>query len=396
MRQHRLWAILTISGIIWGTASVVLLVGWGVGVHGMVDTGMQKVGRNLVYLIPGRISDDLSPADERRQLFFDLDDAKALRASASHIELISGEMEDFMYAASGTSSHLVDVRGVEQQMKQLRGVTIAEGRWISHEDVSMARRVAVLGQTARDRLLARRPVIGEQIDLNGQSFQVIGLLTKVGAQLTRDRTLIDEQIWIPITTSRNLTGRKTLDLIVMCPPDRKSNEQVKLEARHILAARVHFPPDDEEAVQIISLIDYLAGFDAVFAAFNVFLTVLAITTLAIGGIGVMNMMLVSVNERRREIALRMAVGARRSQVVGQFMVETLAITLVGGIGGTTLGTLACAALSMIHADMVPTPHIIPGIIMLALVTTVAVGVVSGCLPAWRASAIDPAETLRSA
>jgi len=305
-------------------------------------------------------------------------------------------MQDFMYAACGTNSHLIDVRGVEPQMKELRGITIAEGRSISPEDLSLARRVAVLGQTARQRLLERRPVIGQQIDLDGQSFQVIGLLARVGTQLTRDRTLIDEQIWIPLTTSRNLTGRKNLDLIVMRPPDRKSNEQVKLEARHILAARVHFSPDDEEAVQIISLIDYLSGFDAVFAAFNVFLTVLAITTLAIGGIGVMNMMLVSVNERRREIALRMAVGARRSQVVGQFMVETLAITLAGGISGTTFGTLACAALSMIHADMVPTPHIIPGIIVLALVATVAVGVVSGCVPAWRASAIDPAESLRSA
>jgi len=232
--------------------------------------------------------------------------------------------------------------------------------------------------------------------LNGQSFEVIGSLARVGAQLSRDETLLDEQIWIPITTARNLTGRKNLNLIVARPPDRNSNEQVKLEARRILAKRMHVSPEDEEAIQVISFIDYLSGFDAVFAAFNAFLTVLAITTLVIGGIGVMNMMLVSVNERRREIALQIAVGARRSQVIGQFLVETLAITMIGGVAGTTLGMLACTALSMIHGDLIPTPHIIPGIVVLALGSTMAVGVVSGCVPAWRASAIDPAETLRSA
>lgn len=395
MRRHRLWAILTISGIVWGTASVVLLVGWGVGVHVMIDGGLQKVGKNLVYLIPGQVSEDLAPADFRRALKFELEDARVLRASAPHIELVSAEMQDFMYAASGASSHLVDTRGVEPQMMDLRGVSIAEGRWISPQDVSLGRRVAVIGQTARERLLGRHTAVGRQITLNGQTFEVIGLLARVGAQLSRDNTLIDEQVWIPITTFRNLTGRKSLNLIVARPPNRKSNEQVKQEARRILSQRLHVSPEDQEAIQIVSLIDYLSGFDAVFAAFNAFLTVLAIATLAIGGIGVMNMMLVSVNERRREIALRLAVGARRSQVVGQFLAETLVITSIGGIAGTTLGILACAALSTIHADVVPTPHIIPGIVALALASTVAVGIASGCIPAWRVSAIDPAETLRS-
>jgi len=396
MRLHRLWALLTIAGIVWGTASVVLLVGWGVGVHQMVDTGMQKVGKNLIYLLPGRVSEDLSPADNRRELSFELEDARVLRASARHIELMSAEMQQFMYATHDGNSHLVDVRGVEPETMRLRGVSIAQGRWISPEDLSVERRIAVIGQTARERLFGEHPALGQTIGLNGQTFEVIGLLAKVGAQLSRDNSLIDEQIWIPITTARNLTGRKNLDLIVVRPPERRMNDLVKQEARRILAKRLHVSPEDEEAVQVISFIDYLSGFDAVFAAFNVFLTVLAIATLAIGGIGVMNMMLVSVNERRGEIALRLAVGARPSQVVGQFLVETLVITLIGGIAGTTLGVLACAALSLIHGDLVPTPHIIPAMVALAIATTVIVGVASGCLPAWRASAVDPAETLRAA
>ena len=143
-------------------------------------------------------------------------------------------------------------------------------------------------------------------------------------------------MWIPVTTAQTLTDRGDhIDLILARPPDRRFNDELKREVRTVLARRLHVSPADEEAVFIISLIDMLSGFDSVFAFLNVFLIVLAITTLFIGGIGVMNMMLVSVNERRREIGLRLAVGARRRDVVGQFLAETLVITLVGGFAGLT-------------------------------------------------------------
>jgi putative ABC transport system permease protein len=395
MRQHRRWAALTMFGIVWGTASVVLLVGWGIGVHGMVDDGMQKVGKNLVFVIPGRVGEDLSPAAERRVLTFDLDDVAALRASSRFAELVSAEVELWQYVRHGARGRVVDVRGIEPTMQDLRATAVASGRLITPDDVRFRRRVALLGPTARERLLGPRPAVGARLNLGGTTFEVVGLLERLGTQLTRHRTEIDEQIWIPITTAMTLKGLEQIDAIVTRPRERRDNDDLKREVRRILARRLHVSPADEEAVFVISLVDVLSGFDAVFAAQQVFLVVLATGTLLIGGIGVMNMMLVSVNERRREIGVRLAVGARRADVVGQFLVETLVITLVGGAAGLSLGLLGCALLGLLPRDVIPVPVVVPEVVLLAIVVTTAVGVASGAVPAWRAALVDPSQSLRS-
>ena len=395
MRAHRRWALLTMFGIIWGTASVVLLVGWGVGVQDMTQRGLQKVGKNLVYVFPGRVGEDLSPADERRYLSFDLEDVDAVRASVWRAELVSAEILMWMYVRHDATGRTVDVRGIEPEMQPLRGARLAAGRFITPDDVRFARRVAVIGQTARTRLLGGRPAIGQHLNMQGVTFEVIGLLERVGTQLSRNRTETDEQIWIPITSAMHLRGSDTIDVMVARPPERRYNADLKRQVRNVLARRLHVSRTDEEAVFIISMIDILSGFDAVFAAQNAFLIILATGTLIIGGIGVMNMMLVSVNERRREIGLRLAVGARRREVVIQFLIETLVITLVGGATGLSLGLLGCALLGQLGSDVIPVPVVVPQVAVLALVITTLVGLASGTGPAWQAARVDPAESLRA-
>jgi putative ABC transport system permease protein len=395
MRTHRRWALLTMFGIIWGTASVVLLVGWGIGVQNMTQRGLQKIGKNLVYVMPGRVGEDLSPAAERRYLTFDLDDVEAVRASVRRAELVSAEILMWMYVRYGATGRTADVRGIEADMQALRGSRLAAGRLISPDDVRFARRVAVIGQTARSRLLGGRPAVGERLNLEGVSFEIIGLLERVGTQLSRNRTETDEQIWIPVTSAMHLRGNENVDLMLVRPPERRFNEDLKRQVRSVLARRLHVSPHDEEAVFIISLIDILSGFDSVFAGQNAFLFILATGTLLIGGIGVMNMMLVSVNERRREIGLRLAVGARRREVVLQFLIETLVITLVGGAAGLSLGLLGCALLARLGSDVIPMPVVVPEVALLALIITTIVGLASGTGPAWQAARVDPAESLRA-
>jgi putative ABC transport system permease protein len=395
MGQHRRWAALTVFGIVWGTASIVLLVGWGVGVQGMVEVGLQKVGKNLVFVIPGRVGEDLSPAEERRALTFDLDDVKAVRAATRYGELVGAEVELWKYVRNGSRGRVADVRGIDPTIQQLRATSVASGRLITPDDVRFSRRVAVIGQTARERLLGPRPALGARLNVEGTSFEVVGLMTRLGTQLNRYRSDIDEQIWIPITAAMTLKGNEEVSAIITRPRERRYNDDLKQEMRRILARRLHVSPKDEEAVFIISMVDILSGFDSVFTAQKIFLVVLAVGTLLIGGIGVMNMMLVSVNERRREIGLRLAVGARRLDVVGQFLVETLVITLLGGAVGLSAGLIGCMVLGQLPRDVVPVPVIVPAVVVLAIVVTTTVGIASGLAPAWRASLVDPSESLRS-
>ena len=395
MRLHRLWAGLTMFGIVWGTASVVLLFGWGVGVHGLVNRGLEKVGKDLMFVQAGRIGDDLSPADQRRALSFELEDVDAVRAHARRLDLASAEMRQWFQVRRGTRGKNYDVRGIEAPMFALRGVRLAAGRALSPDDVQFGRRVAVLGSKGRAELFADGAAVGSRIDVQGQTFRVVGVLEPVGAQLARDGPLIDEQIWIPITTARTIMRDDSVRVIVVRPTDRRYNEDLKRELRRVLTARLHVSPTDEEAVFIFSMIDTIAGFDRVFRALRVFLVVLATTTLLIGGIGVMNMMLVAVRERRAEIGLRRALGARRHHVVGQFLAETLVVTLVGGALGLAFGIGCSGLLGLLPGDTVPVPVLVPRIIVLAITVTTLVGVVSGSVPAWRAAGVDPAETLRS-
>ncbi len=395
MRTHRRWAALTMFGVVWGTASVVLLVGWGVGMHHMIDNGIQKVGKNQLFVLPGRIGESLGAAEERRVLHFDLEDVEALRARVHRADIVSAEVFEWAYARAGNRSRNIDLHGIEPNLRHLREVTVATGRFLTAEDLRMHRRVVVLGHVARERLFGARPALGQSLLLHGQTFAVVGILNRVGTQLSRNRSEVDEQLWIPITTAMTLAGRESVDLIELRIKERRFNEDAKRETRAILAERLHVSPHDEEAVFLISAIDMLATFDSVFAFLQVFLIVLAAGTLLIGGIGVMNMMLVSVAERRREIGVRLAVGAQRSHVVGQFVTETLVITLFGGVIGLSLGLLGCLLLGQLPKEMIPLPVIVPEVVALAIVITAAVGLVSGGGPAWLAARVDPAESLRS-
>jgi putative ABC transport system permease protein len=280
----------------------------------------------------------------------------------------------------------------------IRGVPLAGGRGITRSDVRHRRRVAVLGDQVRTRLLGADGGLGSRIRIAGKPFKVIGVLDRVGTQLSRDGFLIDEQIWIPISTLQSAwprwwTSEPVVDRILFRLRDRSLLEDTEHEVRAILAERLGVRADDTEAVGIHSAIKVLRkipldGIEAV-------LFLLATATLAIGGIGVLSMMLDSVYERRGEIGVRLAIGARRRDVTIQFFLETLTVTGLGGLIGAALGVGACVLLASLDVpDLIPVPILQLEIVLLAIGVMSFVGVAAGVVPAWRAARIDPAVTLR--
>jgi putative ABC transport system permease protein len=401
LRLQRLRTALTLFGIGWGTASVVFLLAWGAGLQRTLELGFQRAGRDIAVAFAGRIGEQFTPASDRRELWFKRADADALAEKAHLVGPVGAEIDGFLPVTFGPRSFTQNVRGVEPANVELRGVSLAHGRPISRADVDHRRRVALLGHDAAQRLLAGEGGVGSRIRVAGSSFEVIGIFERVGTQLWRDSAPIDDQIWLPITSFYPLVpqqwqtyaDQEVIENLLFRFPGRRLYDASKVEVRAILAEQLNVSPTDEEAIYVISPTDALRNVPL--DAMRGMLFVLAVATLGIGGIGVMNMMLDSVHERRGEIGVRLAIGARRRDVVTQFLVETLAMTSVGGLLGIALGVAACAALTIPDLpDLIPVPILRGRIVALALGVMAFVGAAAGVLPAWRAARVDPAAILR--
>lgn len=400
LRVSWLRTALTLFGIVWGTASVVFLISWGLGVRAMMEASYGRVGRNLVQIFPGQIGSDFTPASDRRLLWFTLDDVEALRERARLSRLVLPESQTFREVAYRQRTTSLNIRGVVPENAQLRGVTIASGRSITHDDLSHRRRVAVLGTAARERLLGPHGGVGSTIRIAGQSFEIVGLLGRVGMQLWQDGpSQLDEQVWIPFSTLASFGKRQgrdaeVVDNIMLGLADRKQRKAAEHEARSILAERLRVSPDDLEAIRVMSPLDALEKVPL--DQLGGLLFSLGATTLVIGGVGILTMMLDSVQQRRQEIGVRLAVGARRRDILTQFFLETFVITALGGLLGVALGLAGCAVLgSLASADLIPQPIVRWQTIAIALSVMSLVGLASGLVPARRAARIDPSVTLRA-
>lgn len=398
LASHRGRASMTLFGVVWGTAAVIFLTSWGAGVQTMVERGFFRSGRNLTQVWPGRVRAEFSPAVDRRFLWFTNDDVLALRRRARLPDRIAGESSAHRGISFRERMRTLDVRGVEPVLQEMRGVTIAAGRGLGPQDQLQRRRVALLGVDARTRLLGAAGGVGSWIRIEGKPFQVVGLLARVGTQLSRDSSALDEQVWVPLSTYQGFwpapwTEETVVGRIVFRIPDRNRLLEAQHEVRAILAERLRVPPDDDEAVGMFSSVEMLNRLGS--ERFTAVLFVLAVTTLGIGGIGVLTLMLDAVHERRQEIGLRLALGARPRDVLRQFFLETLVITLGGGVLGVLLGVGACLVLARIPApDLVPLPELSPRIVVVAIACMATIGLAAALAPARRAMAVDPSIALR--
>ena len=407
LRAHPLRSALTLFGLVWGTAAVIFLSSWGAGLRTMNEIAFERAGRNLMMAWAGRTSEEFSPAADRRWLWYTREDVEALRERARLPELVAGETRNHVPAVFRQRAMSFELRGVEPEGIAIRSAPLAAGRWITRSDLDHRRRVLLLGQRARERLLGAEGGVGSVVRLDGTPFHVIGVLGRVGTQLSRDGAEIDDQIWVPLSTHLMLwhnpwVADDMIRSILVRLRDRSLLDATEAEVRRILAERLGVPADDREAVPIFSPVSMLRKIPI--DQQNAVNFLIAATTILIGGIGVLSMMLDSVRERRTEIGIRLAVGARRRDVLLQFFLETACLVSLGGALGVTLG-VACswllaspglrAGIPPALNDLLPVPELRGATLVAAVSILAATGLLSALVPAWRAARVDPATTLRA-
>jgi len=399
LRAQKLRATLTLFGFVWGTASVIFLVGWGDGVTVMLENGFAKTGRNMGVMGPGFITADFTPAADRRYLWLENADVEVMRRRAKLPEVIGGESQKFTTIAYGQRSLSIDLRGMEPETADIRGIGVDAGRPLTRTDLLHERRVVLLGDGMRRKLLGTNARLDAIVRIDGIPFRVAGFLEPVGVQLNRDGNLIDDQAWIPLTTYQKYwpawwTDQPVVGSVLYRMRDRRLYTETRDELRAILADRLDVRADDGGAVWAYSPVEMLNKLQLDRTRGMMF--VIAVTTLVVGGIGVLTMMLDSVYDRRQEIGVRRAVGATRREVLLQFFMESLAVSLIGGSAGLALGIGGCLALGGLDLpDLVPVPILSTRVVVVTALVMGSIGIGAGLVPAWRATLVDPADSLRS-
>jgi putative ABC transport system permease protein len=400
--RHR--SALTMASLAWGVACFVILYSYGEGFGYALRTSFQAVGQDLVLVFGGQTSTQAGGERSGREIKLDLTDADLIRDNVPLVAAVSAElMLRDATVVHGYRQQNMSVRAVEVPYGKIRNMTMSSGRWISGEDYQNKQRVAILGAKAAEKLFGEAPPDGEIISINGLQFQIVGeLLSKT--QISNYNTPDNECVFIPLSTATLLKDIKHPDDLVWMPANPLFRQQAVKDVRAILGRVHNFSPTDERATQMIVFNEFMRIIDTMSAALQVLLGLIGALTLAIGGIGLANIMLVSVTQRTREIGVLKSLGATRGAIRFQFLAEAMAIVTAGGLigvligWGVTAGIHTLPLLGPIFKDTTGTGDIHLHISRFAVIasTTVleAIGLFAGLLPALKASRLDPIEALR--
>lgn len=401
LRTNRLRSILTMFGVMWGTASVVFLLGWGQGFVEVMKTESRSVGDGFVIIWPKRARSEISGRKGARQLFFQLEDVDAVLAHCPSVKYATPVNEYYgLIFKAGNSLKAGNLLGVNPDARSMFNLDVVRGRFLHPDDLKGQRRVIVLGADLAEALFPPGyEVIGSRVKARGITFEVIGVLKKKGDTLMDWGGQDDEKAYIPITTylgiQRDISGWRHVNEIIVQPRDQYQSKACTEEVRSALANKLDFSPNDTEALEIVDLASILTSLDTMALILAVFVTTIGIITLLVGGVGVMNIMLISVTERTREIGVRKAIGAKRRHILAQFLAEALTITILSGLLGIGVG----CAISLGFAA-IPRPKILAAPELSAVTMAgsfgvmVLTGLLAGILPARRAAGLEPVESLR--
>ena len=404
LRRNITRSCLTMLGIVWGIATVTLLIAYGSSFRSILVNGFDAFGRSVVICWPQQTSEQPGGQRAGKKVVLEKADIEMVKATSPLVKYVCLETVRRPGVAYGDRMvGTAAVRGVCPEYGEMRNEVPSQGRWLNAEDQLERRRVIFLGGRLKEELFSGRPAVGETVLVSGVRFTVVGVMARK-IQLSNYFSSDDESSWVPYSTAGDLWNTRYAEVMVFAPIAPQFEKKAMAQVLAAVATRQAFSPTDPKAFQMFGRDEFRPIIDALTIGLQVLLTFIGTLTLGIGGVGVMNIMLVSVDERIREIGLRRALGAKKLHIKLQFLAETLLIMLIGGAVGVGISYVIAWAVGTLPM-MGPLFEDDSGkgdihlrismmTVMASTMVLLFVGVISGLVPAMRASRFDPVEALR--